>query len=138
VAGGSVRAPVPGSEDRSPARLEAIVRAIDPYVYSSDPDGFVRVCLAALGVFVPPRAIGPLLEESGFSAGWEPLSDVEAQHAANQGYPVVAVGGGHLALVVPSRFGGEIWIAQGGAAPRVRAPCVAAFGGRPPSYWGHP
>ena len=121
---------------RSARALEAAVLGVDPGTYP-DADTYVRVCLAALGVFVP-AGVGARLSAHGFATGWELVDADTAIVQASRGHPVVAVAGSDVALVVPCRLGDEPWIAQGGPAPRTRAPVTAAFGRTVPAYWAHP
>lgn len=115
--------------DRTASRLEAIAKGVDCHVSA---DSYVRTCLAALGVFVE-GAISAI----GWAGGWDPIDEDEAAYAARAGQPVVAISGGDVAIVLPSREGDGLWVAQGGAAARSRAPLAAAFGLRRPDYWRH-
>lgn len=73
--------------------------------------------------------------------GWRPTSSVEAQKAADAGYPAVAawepIGDthGHIALLVPSHGHGGVWLTQAGARCYRRAPVLACFGSREPLLW---
>ena len=78
------------------------------------------------------------LRDFGPSNGWEKISASDAQKFANEGYPVVvaAPGGGHVAMVCPSRAEGPM-ITQAGANNFEEKPVKNGFGSLTVEYYVH-
>lgn len=75
------------------------------------------------------------------NGGWRACSAAEASEAAEHGRPAVVLwdpparAHGHIALLVPSRGEGGVWIAQAGATNFSRGRLVRGFGNAAPLEW---
>jgi hypothetical protein len=118
--------------------LPEIVRALNPRGADySGPDGadlFASDVALAGGLTVPRQGLATWL--AGHPEGWERVEAIEAQEEAHRGALALAVGAlGQVAIVLPSRLGGDLYVAQGGPWAFHRRALDVAFGLEVPSFY---